>query len=419
MTLVKRTFALFLAAFLLQLALLSGLIYFGYTHSEGQWRTMRIAAIQETARTILLTGNSRELPQDLPISIYDSQGNLAATNRGTGRGRAVQEIELIPVRDAGRVIGYYSAGQVSFRSDAASRELIETMTRVLLVGVLLSLGISLAAAAYFSRQISMPAQKISASLLGMIRGDRKAQAVQEGVEEISNIGRSVNTLQNQLTHEQEIRSQWAQDIAHDLRTPVSSMKAQLEAMSDGVLPVTPERIERTAKELNRMESLIRDLEMLMKLESPEMNLTWAEIDAESFSQDLISRFSDGTGSIKPVTPDIQVSTFHGDEQLLYRAVSNLLANALRHAGPGTDVTLGIRDTGGSIVISVHNFGEPIPAGEISQVFDRLFRGEYARKTPGSGLGLTIVKRISELHNGRIAIKSTSQDGTIISIMLPN
>lgn len=413
MTLVKRTFILFLSAFLLQTVLLLGLIYFGYTHSEGQWKTLRIAAIEETARQILLSDDPPPLPQEIPITIYDNTGSLAASNRGIGRGRIQQENELRVLKDGGRVIGYYSTGQISFRSSSSSRELIDTMVTVLSIGLLLALGISLAAAAYFSRKLSRPAQRISSSLEDMIKGNSQAKADEKGFEEIAAIARSVNTLQESLQHEQVIRSQWAQDIAHDLRTPTASMKAQFEAMLDGVFPVTTERIQKASKELYRMEMLIHDLETLMKLESPEMHLNISSIDSQQFIQELSARFPD---ALSPVNSD--PFQFHADEQLLYRAVSNLISNAVRHAQSGTSVSVRIEKTDRHAEISVHNYGTPIPQHEIPRVFDRLFRGEFARNTPGSGLGLTIVKRIAELHNGSADIVSSEEHGTEACIRIP-
>ena len=413
MTLVKRTFILFLAAFLLQMLLILGLIYFGYSHSEGQWKTRRLASIEETAVAILSGEHSLELPQDIPISVYDARGNLTASNRGAGRTRSAQEHDLIPIQQGGSVIGYYSTGLISFRTSPASRELIESMTRAIAAGILLSLGISLAAAAYFSRQVSRPAQSISSSLTHMIAGTTIQPAELSGCEEMTAIAQSVHTLQQWLQQEQVIRSQWAQDIAHDLRTPVASMKAQFEAMADGVLPVTPERIEKTSRELYRMEMLINDLETLMKLESPEMSMGSAEIDSSCFARELQSRFP----GLLLDSGNTQFS-FFADEQLLYRAVSNLITNAFRHAGPGTQVSLKLEHTASSVVLSVHNTGSPIPEEDIPNVFNRLYRGEYARKTPGSGLGLTIVKRIAELHHGTVEIFSTEKTGTTVSIHIP-
>jgi len=413
MTLVKRTFILFLSAFLLQMLLLLALMYAGYAHSEGQWKALKTAAIEEAAKEILQENLSASLPQDIPISVFDAQGNLVAYNRGAGRGAAHQGYELTSLEEAGSIIGYYSTGQLSFRNNAASRELIDSMVRVLTIGVLLSLAISFFSALYFSRRLSRPAQHISLSLQEMTAGNRSAQADEEGFEEISAIARSVNTLQKRLQQEQVLRTQWAHDIAHDLRTPVSSLKAQLEAMKDGVLPPTSDRMVKTLRELMRMEHLVDDLEMLMKLESPEMHLEKTEIDPQLFIQDLQNRFPNVSAPAHAAE-----GTITADEQLLYRAISNLITNAQLHGDPEKGIFLEISRTAREVIISVQNYGKPVPEEELPFVFNRLYRGEFARNTPGSGLGLTLARQITELHNGTILLTSSEESGTKAVIAIP-
>ena len=101
-----------------------------------------------------------------------------------------------------------------------------------------------------------------------------------------------------------------------------------------------------------------------------------------------------------------------------RAVSNIMANAVRHADSEGLVRLEIdKDETNKVVISLFNSGAPIPEEEINRVFDRLFRGEYARNTPGSGLGLTIARKITELHGGTIAIRSRNDYGTTVVLTM--
>ncbi len=113
-----------------------------------------------------------------------------------------------------------------------------------------------------------------------------------------------------------------------------------------------------------------------------------------------------------------IDSFRADENLLVRAVSNVMANVVRHADSEGLVRLEIdKDETDKVVISVFNSGAAIPEEEISRVFDRLFRGEHARNTPGSGLGLTIARKITELHGGTIAIRSRKDYGTTVVLTL--
>ncbi len=115
---------------------------------------------------------------------------------------------------------------------------------------------------------------------------------------------------------------------------------------------------------------------------------------------------------------VSVQTFTADRYLIERALSNFLSNAVRHVDRGGCIELNADLTNHGISWKVLNSGEPIPAEEINKVFDRLYRGERARNTPGSGLGLTIAKMIAELHGGEVKIESDEKVGTSVELVIP-
>ncbi len=417
MNLVRKTFMLFLGAFLLQMALLSIMLLLGYTHSEGTWKQLRLHTIERAAADIIAGDPSRQLPQDIPAAVYDADRNLLEANRGVGRGSSLHHAELIPVTRGDEITGYYAAGQLSFRYDAANRQLLDTMTRVFFFGLIFALLISLAAARYFSNHIAKPAQRIAQSLEGFTRNSRSAELPAEGAEEILHIAAALAGLQQRLQDEQKLRSQWAQDIAHDLRTPVASVKAQLEAMKDGILPATQSRFTLIAGELSRLEQLVCQLEELMQLESPEMVISPRTIDAAGFLAQA-ARQHDPNPRKVTVRTETAVPVLTADEALLYRGVSNLLTNAVRHTPEGETVTLRIFPEDQGTALQVSNPGDPIPPEELPNIFNRLFRGEYARSSHGSGLGLTIVKQIALLHGGSVRCSSSAEAETVFTLYLP-
>lgn len=425
MTLVKKTFVVFLVAFLIQIALMVALIVIGYDRSEHRWQTVRYSQAEKVARAVL--SGDVESPEilDFPgqIAIYDSASILLATNRGTGAragmARNLSLAERNPVMSNGRLIGYYATGEVSFGQDSANLALLNSMGVVLVAGIVMSLAISLLAALYFAKVVSRPADKLSSALQNMTGGNLSQEVIGAGTEEIVEIARSIESLRVRLLSERTIRTQWAQDLAHDLRTPVASIKAQLEGMSDGILPASPERFIRTSRELLRMEALINDLEELMRLESPEADLIVEQVDAYWFAEASRERFEPLIVQ-KNITfkTNVNKETFYADEGLLSRAVSNILSNAIRHCNEGGSVDLEISGVGDQTCISIHNTGIPIPSEEIPKVFERLYRGEYARNSPGSGLGLTIAERIVRLHQGTIGIESEETFGTKVTFQIP-
>jgi len=293
------------------------------------------------------------------------------------------------------------------------------MSHTIWIAVVLSFVISLVFALIFSKSLSASALRVASGLDQIAHGNLQVHIPEKGAAEIVQIAHSANRLSTQLKKEQELRKQWAQDIAHDLRTPVSVLKAQFEGIRDGVLDLTPSRIEKNMKEIGRVERLISDLEELMSLESPEKKLSRKEIKAQAVVDLLRDRFSFETSkkNIRFVGKTM-IDTFAADQILIQRALTNFMSNAVRHAERDGTISVLIAKRDGSVTLTVSNTGELIPANEIDRVFDRLFRGEYARNTPGSGLGLTIAKKIAELHGGSISIRSQKNTGTEVKMTIP-
>ena len=424
MTLVKKTFLVFGIAFIIQLAVVALLIGIGFHQSEVQWRQVRNSQAYDTARSILTNPNS---PIDIttyagPLAIYDHNRQLISGSRGMGmHGNVGRNLiaQMKPVYVDNNLVGFYATGEESFSTDIANQTLLRTMIFVLMISLVLSLGIALIAALYFSRRVSRPADTLAKSLHAMTQGDIATAVRLEGSDELIRIAQSVESLRQRLLHERTIRSQWSQDIAHDLRTPVASVKAQLEGMMDGILKAEPTRFERSLREMKRMEVLINDLEILMRLESTEATATPTVIDSESFARELHERFEPQLiQRSSHLAISILQKQFSGDETLLARAVSNLIANAIRYGDAKEPVTLKIFKDGTDTCIAVHNGGNPIDPQEIPKLTERLYRGEFSRSTQGSGLGLTIADRIAHLHNGSLVIKSSVEEGTTISLVLP-
>jgi two-component system sensor histidine kinase BaeS len=305
-----------------------------------------------------------------------------------------------------------------FVSDAANRRFIESLRRSLWVGLGLSLAIAAAFGLLFSRSLSAPAVRLAGALDSISRGDLSSRVAEGGAREIALIGASANRLRRQLQREQDLRRQWVQDIAHDLRTPVAALRAQFEGMRDGVLETTSERLDIVLREIGRVQEMVADLEELMRLESPEMRLSLRDVPAQALVEEARERFEYALAGKKiRFQARVEQESFRADPVLIQRALSNFLANAVRHCPEGGRVTVAVQAVIGAVSLSVANSGEPIPEGDLERVFDRLFRGEPARSSPGSGLGLTIARRIAELHGGEVRI-ANREDGVLVELRLP-
>ena len=428
--LFTRTLITVLSALLVLIAVMAVVSVAGFRRSLNEWERARTRQLEETARQILLNYPnpiSVSVPEDVPLFIYDAQRQLIFSNRGEGARRRAEssglvqghQSDLVAIEEDGKLLGYYRSALMRFENDAANVRFLDSLRLTVVLGLILAVVIAACFALLFSRSLSAPAVLLSRGLDRITHGDLSVRVSERGAEEIAAIAHSTNRLAEQLQRERGMRRQWVQDVAHDLRTPIAAMRAQFEGMRDGVLDLSKDRLEKSLKEIGRLETLVADLEELMHLESPEMKVSIEQIDAAGFAEAISERFSAQMGRKQiQFHSRREIDRFPADPALLERGVSNFFANAIRHTPEGGRIELSIhRSPEGRPVVSLTNSGQPIPVEDLERVFDRLFRGEHARSSPGSGLGLTIAKRIAELHGGTVSIRNREGGGVAVEMIL--
>lgn len=426
-----RTLITVLAALLILIAVMAAVSVVGFRRSLDEWERARARQLEQTARQILVNYPDPALdvtvPEDVPLFVYDAERQLIFSNRGEGgRRRAgggstlqAQQGDLVAVEEDGQLLGYYRSALMRFENDAANNRFLNSLRLTIGLGLALAVIIAVCFALLFSRSLSAPAVLLSRGLDRLTHGDLSVRIPERGAREIAGIAHSTNRLAEQLQRERGMRRQWVQDIAHDLRTPIAAMRAQFEGMRDGVLDLSKERVGKSLREIARIETLVADLEELMRLESPEMRLSIEQVEAAAFIEEIAERFTAQLAEKQiRFRSHRGVDRFPADPALLQRAVTNFLTNAIRHTPRGGRIELSIwSGSDERTVVTVANSGEPIPPGELEKVFDRLYRGEYARSSPGSGLGLTIAKRIAELHGGALSIGNREEGGVVVELIL--
>ena len=315
----------------------------------------------------------------------------------------------VQIKDGGETIGYLCADNVGFLAYKANRIFVFTMEKGLFAGIALAVSITIALSVLISTMLSKKARTLSdyISSPDLMKKDMAAL----GVNEFDRILDSVKKLKTRLLHEETLRRQWMQDISHDLRTPLTAVKMQVEGMNDGVLEATAERFAALYSELTLIEKLVWNLQDLSRFESPEMKISPADVNAWKFADDVSSRFA-LLAQKKSIKFTIKKNCaedfdFKADPLLLMRCVSNLLQNAFQYTADGGKVTLCIEEQiENRVKISVLNTGA-ISEKDIPHVFDRLYRGDRSRSSTGSGLGLSIAQAIANLHGGKIEVRNTT------------
>ena len=317
---------------------------------------------------------------------------------------------IFPVNYKGQPAAYVWVKTAEFAiTDSDNKRFYYSIFLTLILGVIASGGVALFSTYLISGKIAREATAVSSGLELLASGSRKVVFPEKGSTEILSISRSADILQKRLIKEEQSRKQWTQDIAHDLRTPTAAIKAQLEAMIDGVFKADTARLTKLLGELRSLEVLIEDMNRLTSIESPEAKPVFSELAAQDLGDIINERFTMAAMEKKiTLTIDAEKFSFQCDSNLFIRAVSNLVQNSIQYSPDNSRVNIFIRELKNNAVITVENPGE-IPEEEIGKIFNRLYRGEFSRATSGTGLGLTIAEAAVRLHQGNINVENTIVD----------
>jgi two-component system sensor histidine kinase BaeS len=250
------------------------------------------------------------------------------------------------------------------------------------------------------------------------RGDYSAHIEEEGPRQLRSVAHAFNSMSARLKASDEQRRDFLADVVHELRTPLSVIRAQAEAIQDGVHPPDEEHIAPIIDATQSLEVLVEDLRALALSDSGSLALHREAVDPRELARDGVAAFeaqalSAGVNLVLDAPdglPPVDV-----DPTRLRSALGNVISNALRHSRNGGSVTVRISGAGDLDVLEVEDNGAGIPPDLLPHVFERFVRGSDSR---GSGLGLAIAHDIVVAHGGTIDIQSTLGAGTTVRLTLP-
>ncbi|MCI4660065.1 sensor histidine kinase [Cryobacterium zhongshanensis] len=220
-----------------------------------------------------------------------------------------------------------------------------------------------------------------------------------------------------VRHSYNMQQAFVDDASHEFRTPLAIIQGELElAISRRRQTVEYEAAINTAlEEVDHLTSLTSDLLLLARGSDDQVKARFQPVSVETVIKRAIER-SGAQVRVTIETPAVQHIT--GAEDLLIRAVGNVLDNAAKFSAPDSTISLTVGTRGDRILIKIVDEGPGMTAETLSHVFDRFWRAEESRNLPGHGLGLALVKQICEAHNGTITIESALGVGTTVRVLLP-
>ena len=256
----------------------------------------------------------------------------------------------------------------------------------------------------------------------LMQGDYQVRLDVPGHDELAQLARDFNTLAATLAAAREARQQWVADIAHELRTPLSTLRAEIESLEDGVRPLDQAAVSSLAVEAARLARLVEDLHTLSLSDTGALSYHKEPVVLAEAIADVIDaqrRALEEHGLAVETRLDENVRVL-ADESRLAQVFANLLQNNLRYTDVPGKVVIGLRREGARAIVEWEDTGPGVPAEELPRLTERLYRveGSRSRAGGGSGLGLAIAKAIVEGHGGTLSGRASRLGGLAIEIVLP-
>ena len=322
-----------------------------------------------------------------------------------------EEIGMMEIQSVGPYA--YTEHDALFISDMESK---------LVLVAFFSLLIPLFFALLVAKKLSSPIVTINDFTKEIAKGRYSSLSLEEtGIREIDDLLVSVNDLSLQLQHQQKIRNRLSSDIAHEIRTPLTTLKGNIEAMIDGVWEISEERLYRCYEEVSRITRLIGEIDRINELESQESQLQKTTFDLTELAQQIVDNF-------QPMLVENKLNCsvsgdrvfISADRDKIHQVLTNLLANAIKFTPSGGRIDLSVSQSKGTTSFRIIDNGQGIPPDEVGQIFERFYMAEPSRnsKLGGQGIGLSIVKGIVNAHQGTISVDSIYGKGTTFTINLP-
>ncbi|EKQ51916.1 HAMP domain-containing sensor histidine kinase [Clostridium sp. Maddingley MBC34-26] len=324
----------------------------------------------------------------------------------------------------GKTVGYIIVGQyspvllsqedISFKGQINKSIVFSGILTLIIVAV-----ISL----ILSKQFSEPIKAVAKTSVSLSKGNYNSRSnVKSSIEEIRNLTESINSLGEKLNSQDLLRKRLVSDISHEIRTPLNVLQNNLEAMIDGIIPITTDKLNNLNDEVIRFGKLLNNLNSLKQIEADEIILKLGLVNISELLSSVIEDFSIAAAekNVKLLINKNEDRDFivPGDYDKLKQVFINLISNGIKFNKADGTVWVNISSDVNSVIVEIKDNGMGIKKEDLPYVFERMYRGDKSRhKIEGSGIGLTLVKKILTLHSGTIDVESKENKGTVFTVSI--
>lgn len=356
---------------------------------------------------------------NLRVGLLDAQKQVVAGNPSLNRNAKLKPIDI-----NGETVGWIALvpfQQVS--TGAALRFQEQQLKSSLAIG---GIAIFLAAlvAWLLARMFIAPIKHIAASTHRLAAGDYATQVKVSSSDELGQLAQDFNQLALTLEKNEKLRRAFMADVSHELRTPVAVLKGELEALQDGIRPVTPAAIQSLQTEVTTLGKLIDDLYQLSLSDAGALSYRKSAIDVlevlRATTDSFQGRFVQASLGLKLELPQHLKAVCHADADRIRQLFGNLLENAARYTDAGGELVIAGKVLDRRLTLVFEDSAPGVPQHMLPQLFERFFRVDQSRNrsTGGAGLGLAICLNIVEAHQGTIEASASALGGLRITLTLP-
>jgi len=293
----------------------------------------------------------------------------------------------------------------------------------LAIGFMVALVLALLVSWYDHKRLRRPLEQLTVAASHVSTGDYAVRVPKAGFSsELDSVGKAFNDMAHRLDATEETRRRLLADVAHEVRTPIATLTALLEALADDITPWNEETQHLLLLQAERLQRIARDLDAVSRAEEGRLSLVAEPVDISDLVKLAVatahSRYQAKGVTLEQRSEQIAALV---DPQRIAQILGNLLDNALRHTPPGGNVYVNGRRHGGSAVITVTDTGDGLTPEQLGQVFERFYRADLARTrdAAGAGIGLTISRGLAIAHGGSLTATSPGEKlGASFTLKLP-
>jgi signal transduction histidine kinase len=278
---------------------------------------------------------------------------------------------------------------------------------------------ALIAALVLARSIGGSLRRVGAASVALAAGDLSARAPEAGPAEIAELASSFNAMAANLEELFDARRELVAWASHDLRAPIASLQAMLEAIEDG-LALPDDYLPSLREQVRTLSMLVDDLFELARIDAGALTLELHETRV-ALLVDSALRLVEPQATARRIALSANVDEDASAQvapEKIERVLFNLLTNALRHTPSDGAVAVQVQQRDGDVLLQVEDTGDGLPADAPGRMFDRFWRADRSRSGSGAGLGLAIARGLVEAHGGRIWAENRPQGGARVSFTLP-